>query len=467
MESEKGLLGSMLIAPAEVCATVEDLSAAHFYLPAHQAIWQLLCDAWHRQKPLDLILLTQTLRDLGQLDAVGGPAFVTELYTYVPTAANARFYADTVREKALLRAIITRCSEARNLAYESGADAFAVMAAAGVTMSEVTPAPASQRTGSLPNIEDFSDLLSASIDEPPEVVVDLLHLGAKMVLGGGSKSFKTWLLTDLAISVATGSDWLGFPTQAGRVLFINLEIQRGFFRSRGKVIAEAKGVTVPSGSLDTWNLRGYAADISSIAPAILQKAGHQKYCLIVIDPIYKVMGSRDENKAGDIGGLLNELERLAVQSGAAVVFGAHFSKGNQASKESIDRIGGSGVYARDPDTILVLTRHEQDEAFSVESTLRNHPPVPPFVVRWAFPLMQRDDQLDPTKLKQVNGRPKAHAADELLDLLGDKDLSPAAWQALALKESGIKETTFHRLRRELMAAGKVRKSPVNGLWQKA
>ena len=66
--------------------------------------------------------------------------------------------------------------------------------------------------------------------------------------------------------------------------------------------------------------------------------------LIILDPSYKLLHGRDENKAGDIAALLDEFEVLAVKTGAAVAFGAHYSKGNQAQKESIDRVGGSGVF---------------------------------------------------------------------------------------------------------------------------
>ena len=79
---------------------------------------------------------------------------------------------------------------------------------------------------------------------------------------------------------------------------------------------------------------------------IIAKFKDGGYSLIVFDPIYKGLGDRDENKAGDIASLLNEIESLAVETGAAVAFGHHFSKGNQANKDSIDRIGGSGVFAR-------------------------------------------------------------------------------------------------------------------------
>ncbi|MEI6656620.1 MAG: hypothetical protein WCP45_17795, partial [Verrucomicrobiota bacterium] len=121
---------------------------------------------------------------------------------------------------------------------------------------------------------------------------------------------------------------------------------------------------------------------------------------------YKGLGSRNENDAGDIASLLNEVEQLAVKSGAAVVFGAHFSKGNQAGKDSIDRIGGSGVFARDPDVILTMTPHEDADAHVIDLTLRTLPPVPAFVVRWADTLFVTDREADPARLKAIQGAPK-------------------------------------------------------------
>src|SRR5205807_10630186 len=95
------------------------------------------------------------------------------------------------------------------------------------------------------------------------------------------------------------------------------------------------------GQLDYWGLRGKAADLSSLMEDIIIMVKDRGYSLIVFDPIYKGLGDRDENRAGDIASLLNEIESLAVETGAAVAFGHYFSKGNQANKDSIDRIGGS------------------------------------------------------------------------------------------------------------------------------
>jgi hypothetical protein len=271
------------------------------------------------------------------------------------------------------------------------------------------------------------------------------------------KSNKTWVLTDLAISVATGKPWWGFSTVQGRVLYLNFELPEAFFAERIKSVASAKDVkplqasdglvasakhVYPLEALDVWNLRGHAADFENLESEITRMAG-KKYTLICLYPTYKLLGGRDENRAGDIASLLNGFERVAVETGAAIAFGAHFSKGNQAGKESMDRIGGSGVFARDPDTILTMTRHEQDGAFTVEPILRNHAPIKPFVIDWDFPLMKRDDDLDPAKLKQPKfGRESKYKVDDLVAQLAAQPHKPGRKKAKAI--AGLKTGDFQR-----------------------
>ena len=92
----------------------------------------------------------------------------------------------------------------------------------------------------LPPIIDAADFLAQPIIPPRELVWGILHQGSKMVLGGGSKTFKTWTLLDLAVSVAAGEPWLSFKTTKGRVLFLNFEIQPGFFQQRIQTVAKEK-----------------------------------------------------------------------------------------------------------------------------------------------------------------------------------------------------------------------------------
>ena len=96
---------------------------------------------------------------------------------------------------------------------------------------------------------DILDLMAKRIPRPPELVHGVLHQGSKMVIGGGSKSFKTWTLLDLALSVATGVPWWGFETTKGKVLYVNFEIQDAFFQERVESIVAAKDVQVERGQL--------------------------------------------------------------------------------------------------------------------------------------------------------------------------------------------------------------------------
>ena len=257
----------------------------------------------------------------------------------------------------------------------------------------------------LPQIEDAAELISKPIVLPDDVIEGIVHRGGKVVFGGASKSFKTWLLIDLAVSVATGAEWFnGYRTKQGRVLYLNFELPASFFAKRIATICDERQIKLLPGLLSVWNLRGHV----SAWARLRQQISPGELVLIIIDPSYKLLLGRDENRTGDIANLLDDFEVLAVRTGAAVAFAAHYSKGNQAAKESIDRISGSGVFARDPDSILNFTRHEQPDCFAVEMTLRNHPPQEPFVVKWdtrCSPSMPRSTLPNSSELVALKSTP--------------------------------------------------------------
>ena len=364
------------------------VAAVDFSSPPNRVIFNRVSGLTNRCP----LAVTDALRRNGELERVGGVGRITEIATMTHDEPVLNYSLDQVLERSRQR-------QAAKIGEQ-------------LQSGGITPEQARERLNEilrraesdLPAIEDAAELLAKPIDLPPDVIEGVLHRGAKMVLGGGSKTFKTWTLVDLAISVAAGTAWLAkFPTKRGRVLYINLELQGAFFTKRLRDVCNENQVNPEPGYLTVWNLRGKAADLSRLRPLLLQRIAQNDFVLIIIDPIYKLLGLRDENKAGDIACLLNEIEALAVETGAAVAFGAHYSKGNQAGKEVIDRIGGSGVFARDPDSILNFTRHEEENCFTVDATLRNHPPIKPFVARWEYPLMCVDSLLDPDRLKQAKG----------------------------------------------------------------
>ena len=119
VEAEQGVLGSMLISPRETIAEcVEKINEDYFYVPAHRTVYDVLVEVWNAGQAIDLITFTQVLRDRNLLDSVGGPAFVTNLFTFVPTAANVQYYMEIVRDKYILRQIISAATESVRRAYE-------------------------------------------------------------------------------------------------------------------------------------------------------------------------------------------------------------------------------------------------------------------------------------------------------------------------------------------------------------
>src|SRR3954468_1076905 len=118
-EAEQGVLGSMLLSPRDAIAeSVAKITDEYFYVPAHQTIYNALVELWNANQAIDLITFTQFLRDRNLLETIGGAAFVTSLFTFVPTAANLGYYLEIVRDKYILRQIIAAATESVRRAYE-------------------------------------------------------------------------------------------------------------------------------------------------------------------------------------------------------------------------------------------------------------------------------------------------------------------------------------------------------------
>src|SRR6185436_9425797 len=341
---------------------------------------------------VDTTLLQARLKDLGRLEEVGGIPFIAALPDQATTAHQFPDYVAELQRLCIRRAVIDAAARIQMLARDRSTSAEQIRDAFDCASDGIR---AKLFEEEFPAIVDSFDLAANPREEPKQLVHGLIHEGSKFVLGGNSKSFKTWCLMDLGISVSHGEPWLSLKTTQGRVLYLNFELPEWSFQRRLKQIADGKNIIIRAGQMDCWNLRGKAASFDMLLPKIRERIKQAGYSLIILDPIYKIYGCTDENSAGDVARLMNQVEDLAVKTGAAVAFGAHFSKGNQAAKESIDRISGSGVFARDPDSILVMTQHETKDAFTIDATLRNLKPLEPFCVRWQFPLMRRDEKLDP------------------------------------------------------------------------
>lgn len=123
-DAEQGTLSSILLAPKEVAGLCVEkgIRKEHFHIPAHSSIYELLLEMYDARQPIDVITLTQVLRDRKMLDQVGGAAFVADLFTFLPTAANATYYIEILEEKHTLREIIRVCTEYAARSYDEQSD---------------------------------------------------------------------------------------------------------------------------------------------------------------------------------------------------------------------------------------------------------------------------------------------------------------------------------------------------------
>jgi hypothetical protein len=318
----------------------------------------------------------------------------------------------------------------------------------------------------LPPIRPWNELVgNDAILQPTELVKGLLHSSTKGVLGGSSKAGKTWILLDMAVAVASGGTFLNYSTTRGKVLFMNFEIQEAFFKERLRAVMERRGIQTADiqESLDVWTLRGQKVDAEDFLTALANRVRNSGYSLIVIDPIYKLMVGRSESSTRGVGMLCYDIERLMTMSDAAVVYAHHFTKGNQAKKKAMDRMSGSGVFARDADTIITLTDHAMEGCFAVEVTQRNMASPKPFVVEWDWPLMVVRPDLDPADLNDNTKENQQDVSTFLLSLLRSSPLTSTAWQSAA-EEGGVSRATFFRRKAQLEENGEVQCDPSTNMW---
>ncbi len=160
LQAEQSVLGSMLLTKDAIADTVEVLRGIDFYRPAHETIFEAILDLYGRGEPVDAVTVADELTKRGQLQRVGGQAFLHQLISSVPTAANAGYYAQIVAERAVLRRLVEAGTKIVQLGYaQSGGDVEDLVNAAQAEVYSV----ADKRGG-----EDYhilGDILEMTVDE--------------------------------------------------------------------------------------------------------------------------------------------------------------------------------------------------------------------------------------------------------------------------------------------------------------
>jgi replicative DNA helicase len=123
IEAEVAMLGSMMLSTEAICYAIETLSEEVFYKDAHRKIFRAIIELFEKDKPVDLISVTEKLEKKQELLEIGGAGYLTFLINSVPTPAHFKHYAKIVYEKYILRSLITSATQILSLAYESQDDA--------------------------------------------------------------------------------------------------------------------------------------------------------------------------------------------------------------------------------------------------------------------------------------------------------------------------------------------------------
>ena len=206
----------------------------------------------------------------------------------------------------------------------------------------------------LPDPESLSDVFNDLPDLAPPLIDGILRQGHKMLIAGPSKAGKSFSLIELTIAIAEGRDWYGYKCAKGRVLYVNLELDKASCLHRFADVYKAHHWEPDSlKNIDIWHLRGKASPMDKLAPKLIRRAMKKGYIAVIIDPIYKVL-TGDENSAEHMSKFCNEFDKICAELNCAVIYCHHHSKGAQGGKKSMDRASGSGVFARDPDAMLDL-----------------------------------------------------------------------------------------------------------------
>lgn len=209
-----------------------------------------------------------------------------------------------------------------------------------------------EQNDDLPEPESLASVWDDLPELAPPLIDGVLRQGHKMLIAGPSKAGKSFALIGMCVSIAEGLPWFGWECAQGRVLYVNLELDRASCLHRFKDVYKAMGASPNNlANIDIWNLRGKSKPMDELAPSLIRRALKTRPIAVIIDPIYKVI-TGDENSADQMAQFCNNFDKVADSLGCAVIYCHHHSKGSQGQKRSMDRASGSGVFARDPDALL-------------------------------------------------------------------------------------------------------------------
>ncbi|ADQ39670.1 DnaB domain protein helicase domain protein [Caldicellulosiruptor acetigenus I77R1B] len=222
-EAEEAVIGAMLLSHEVISDVVEILTVEDFATPQLKEIFVAIINLFEENKPVDIITVSEKLREKGILDAVGGSEYLTNLIINTPTTANATYYAKIVKEKSISRKATKKTKELL-AAFEKGE-----LQKAQQLLTELNNINTLEAFKKEKDIEliTAADLINSNLPITEYLIDGLLPKEGVTLIQGDEKIGKSWLALNLALSLSTGYPFLGHkPTKTYNILYLALEDQK-------------------------------------------------------------------------------------------------------------------------------------------------------------------------------------------------------------------------------------------------
>ena len=384
--AEQSVLGGMLLSKDAIADVVESLRASDFYKPAHETIYEAILSLYGHGSPADAITVADELKKRGELTRVGGAAYLHTLIASVPTAANAQYYAEIVKEHAIMRRLIEAGTKIAQLGYANETEVDALVDQAQAEIYAVTDGNAKE------DYVSFSEALEATMREidansnrpdgvygVPTDFIELdeltggLHGGQMIVIAARPGVGKSTLALDIARSAAIHHHMA--------TVFFSLEMSRTELAMR---ILSAEGKIsmgrLKKGDLDTegWtNLATLQGRIDS-APLFIDDSPNMTLMeirakcrrlkqrndlkLVVLDYLQLMSsGKKVESRQQEVSEFSRSLKLLAKELDVPVIALSQLNRGSEQRTDKrpmVSDLRESGSIEQDADMVILLHRED-------------------------------------------------------------------------------------------------------------
>ena len=387
LEAERSVLGSILLHNHTFNLAAEVLGAGDFYRDAHRRIFDKMIRLSERGDAIDLVTLKEELTRSGELDAVGGPAYITALVDGVPRAANVENYAHIIKEKATLRQLITSANKILSTAYEAGEDADVILDQAehaifAIADRQVRDGFVSLRELAQSSLETIDKLHSRKelITGVPTGFTDLdemtsgLQPSDLIIVAARPSMGKTSLVLNIAQHVGTKTDMtVGiFSLEMSKEqLFLRMLTGEGRIdahRLRGGFLGERDWGRLSQAIGTLSEARIFIDDSPSIGVLEMRAkcrrlAAEHGLHLVIVDYVQLMQGrGRFENRTLELASISRSLKGLAKELSVPIVLLSQLSRAPESRADhrpQLSDLRESGALEQDADVVIFIYREDQ------------------------------------------------------------------------------------------------------------